>query len=75
MIETLKSILLRIIGIIFILSYICWGISAAHRFREDGHVEWKYFLFLSPVMLAYAIVYWCIYIVRKVIAASRNKRN
>lgn len=79
MIETLKPILLRILGIIllFILlfSYIYQGIKAAHRFRKDGYVNWRHFFFLSPVMLAYAIVYWGLYIVAKVIAASENKRN
>lgn len=75
MIEALKPIFLRIIGIILVLSYIYAGITAAQRFRKDGYVEWKYFFFLSPVMLVYAIVYWSLYIVAKVIAASGNKRN
>ena len=79
MIETLKSILLSIIGIILIiilvLGYIYSGIRAAHRFRTDGDVEWRYFFILSPIMLVYAIVYWSIYIVRKIIAASGNKRK
>lgn len=79
MIEALKPILLRIFGIIllfiFLFSYIYQGIKAAHRFRKDGDVEWRYFFFLSPVMLVYAIVYWSLYIVAKIIAASGNKRN
>ncbi len=75
MIEALKSILLSIIGIILILSYIWRGISFAHRSWEDGDVEWRYFIIFFPVMFVYAIVYWSVYIVRKVIAASRNKRN
>ena len=74
MIETLQPMLVGIFGIIMVLCYIYSGIEAAHRFRKDGYVEWKYFLFLSPVMLMYAIVYWCLYIVRKIIA-FRNKRN
>ena len=79
MIETLKSILLSIIGIILIiillLSYIWWGISSAHRAWEDRDVEWRSFIILFPVMFVYVIVYWSIYIVRKVIAAFKNKRN
>lgn len=79
MIEALKPILLRIFGIIllfiFVFSYIYEGIKAAHRFRKDGGVDWRSFFFLSPVMLMYAIVYWSLYIVVKVIAASGNKRN
>ena len=79
MIEALKPILLRIFGIIllfiFLFSYIYQGIKAAQRFRKDGDVEWRYFFFFSPVMLVYAIVYWSLYIVAKIIAASGNKRN
>ena len=75
MIEALKSILFRIIGIILLLGYIYEGIKAAHRFRKEGYFDGKYFLALSPVMLVYAIVYWSFYIVAKVIAAFRNKRN
>ena len=75
MIETLKSILLSIIGIILILSYICWGILTAHRLWEGEDVEWRSVGVLLPIILVYAIVYWSLYIIFKIIAAFKNKRN
>ena len=73
MIETLKDISVRIFFLLIGVSYIYSGIAAAHRFRKDGSMP-KSFLLLSPVMLMYAIVYWSVYIVCKIIA-FRNKRN